>query len=202
LQSKTAYYTGRKLKPSLARRYWRTLGAAERVLDVGCGTGELGRYAPPGVEVHGVDHDPGAVARAAAFERAVCVDLETEALPYESGSFQAVLAKDVFEHLHRPEAILREIHRVLAPGGTLLASVVVAYPRRVWDDYTHIRGYTAAAARNLVEDAGFDVERLEGMGGVPLSDRLGFMNLVPSIVRLPVARQLWLSSWEIVAKRP
>ena len=201
--AKQAYYGERGMVPGLAARYFEAFGNARRVLDVGCGTGELGRYRPrPDVEVHGVDIDAGAVERARRFERAVRVDLETERLPYDAESFDAVLAKDILEHVRDPARLVREIHRVLRPNGVLVASLVMAKPRAVWSDYTHVRGFTQRAARLLLEDVGFEVEGVWRMGGVPLSSRLRFIDLVPVLLRLPVFSQLWASSWELKARKP
>lgn len=199
---KHGYYADRTLKPTLARRYFGLLGDVRRVLDVGCGTGELGLHAPHGVEVVGIDADPGAVALAAAHETALVVDIDREALPFPAGSFDGVVAKDVLEHLQDPVRAVREIHRVLASGGVVVASLVMARPRRVWADYTHVRGFTAEAARLLFVDQGFEVCRIDPMGGVPLSNRLGFMDAVPQLLRLPVLSQLYASSWELKAVRP
>lgn len=200
--SKRAYYRGRGMASGLARRYFREFGDARRILDVGCGTGELGRYRPSSeVEVHGVDVDAGAVEQAARFEVAVCLDLESSPLPYEDESFDAVLARDIFEHVQDPGRLAREIYRVVCPGGVLVASVVMARPARVWADYTHVRGFTQRSARLLLEDAGFMVEAVWRMGGVPLSNRLHLMRLVPYLLRLPVFDRLWASSWELRARR-
>ena len=199
---KLAYYEGTAMPARLARRYFRMMGDAGRILDVGCGCGDLGRHRPDrGIELHGVDCDTMALRQAERFEIVRRVDLESESLPYPDASFDAVLAKDVLEHLHDPSALVAEIHRVLKPGGLLIASVVMARPRRVWADYTHIRGFTERAARLLVEDAGFSVERTWPMGGVPLSSRLGFIDLVPSLLRLPLFNLLWGSSWELCASK-
>ncbi|HEX6676029.1 MAG TPA: methyltransferase domain-containing protein [Actinomycetes bacterium] len=182
--------------------YFGHFGTARRVLDVGCGAGDLGRQRPsPEVRVHGVDLDPGALALAAATETVVRADLDAGPLPYADGSFDAVLAKDVFEHLVRPERLAREVWRVLCPGGVVVASVVMARPRAVWADYTHVRGFTRRTAPQLLADAGFTVERVWRMGGVPLSRRLGFAGLVPQLLRLPGASQLWASSWELRARK-
>ncbi len=190
------------MKPGLAVLYFRQFGNAQKILDVGCGTGELGRYRPsPLVEVYGVDHDPGAVAQATQFEKAVCVDLESEPLPYEDASFTAVLAKDIFEHVQNPGRVAREIFRVTRPGGVLIASVVMARPTRVWADYTHVRGFTKQSARLLLEDTGFTVEAVWRMGGVPLSNRLHLIRLVPYVLCLPIFNQLWASSWELRARK-
>ncbi len=80
-------------------------------------------------------------------------------------------------------------------------SVVMAKPRAVWADYTHVRGFTRRSARLLLEDAGFEVEAVWRMGGIPLSTRLRFIWLVPTLLRLPVVGWLWASSWELKARR-
>jgi SAM-dependent methyltransferase len=190
------------VKDPLYAMYFRHLAGARRILDVGCGPGDLGRYRPSAeVTVHGVDLDPDALARAAGAETVVRADLDGGPLPYADQSFDAVLAKDIFEHLVRPERLAREVWRVLRPDGTLVASVVMARPRAVWADYTHVRGFTRQTAPKLLADAGFVVERVWRMGGVPLSRRLRFLRLVPSLLRLPGPSQLWAASWELRARK-
>ncbi|HXF52409.1 MAG TPA: class I SAM-dependent methyltransferase [Dehalococcoidia bacterium] len=200
--AKQAYYEGRALPAGLAARYYREFAGARRILDLGCGAGDFGRLRPdPEVEVHGVDVDPLAVALASRYEIAAQVDLEREALPYPDAWFDGVLAKDVFEHLREPAHAAREAYRVLRPGGVLVASVVMARPSRVWADYTHVRGFTREAARLLLEDAGFAVEAIWRMGPVPLSSRLGFVGLVPALLRVPLLDWLWGASWELRARK-
>lgn len=187
----------------VAVRYLAQFQGAAKVLDVGCGTGELGRHrASSDLEIHGVDGDAGAVEKAQRFEQAICLDLESSSLPYEDESFEGVLARDIFEHLHDPGRLAREIYRVMCPGGLLIASVVMARPRRVWADYTHVRGFTRTSASLLLEDAGFAVERIYRMGAVPLSSRLKLIKWVPLFLCLPVMDQLWGASWELVAWKP
>jgi len=200
LVAKRAYYEGAGMPRGLAARYWRELGVAHRVLDVGCGRGDFGRYRPDGVEVDGVDIDAGAVEAALRHERARCIDVDAEGLPFGAGTFDGALAKDIFEHVREPGALARELHRVMAPGCVLVASVVMARPRRVWADYTHRRGFTRESARLLLEDAGFRVEATWRMGPVPLSSRLGFIALVPALLRVPVFDALWGASWELRAR--
>lgn len=193
---------GRGMPDALARRYWRLLGDARTVLDLGCGAGDLGRARPHhGVDVYGVDRDITALARASAHERTFALDLDREPLPFADAMFDAVLAKDIFEHVDDPLAVAREAHRVLRPGGVLVASVVMARPSRLWDDYTHRRGFTPRSARRLLEDAGFAVEAVWRMGGVPGSARLGFIDAVPALLRVPVFDALWGASWELRARR-
>lgn len=199
---KLAYYAGRDLPREVARFYFKQFGPAATILDVGCGTGGLGRYRPSvDVSVHGVDIDAGAIEVARAHEEALCLDVEVSPLPYDADTFDAVLARDVLEHLRDPARLLSEILRVLRSEGVLIASVVMAKPRRVWDDYTHVRGFTKRSARLLLEDAGFSVEDAWRMGGVPLSNRLRFIGLVPHLLKVPGLNQLWAASWELKARK-
>jgi ubiquinone/menaquinone biosynthesis C-methylase UbiE len=103
--------------------------AGQRVLDVGCGTGTLAIWlwqAAPGSSVTGLDADASMLARARdkarradatiRFDRAL-----SSALPYPDGSFDKVVSSLFFHHLDAAgkRATLREVHRVLAPGGAL-----------------------------------------------------------------------------------
>lgn len=201
--AKQSYYRGRRMPASLPELYFRRFQGAQRVLDLGCGTGDLGRLAPGhDADVFGVDIDVGALKDAARFERVICLDLESASLPYGDACFDAVLAKDIFEHIQDPGRLAREVARVIRPGGVVIASVVMARPRAVWADYTHVRGFTRHTAIQLLEDAGLRVERVWRMGGVPLTGRFGLIWLVPALLRLPGCNQLWASSWELKARRP
>lgn len=93
------------------------LGPSVRVLDLGCGRGgvveELHGQAG---RVIGVDVDWLSLAehRLASLPRAAA---RAEALPFPTGSFDLVCCSWVLEHLPHPERALREVARVLAPGG-------------------------------------------------------------------------------------
>ena len=99
-----------------------------RVLDCGCGPGaitaDVAALVAPG-EAVGVDIEPGQVetARQRAAERGIAnVRFEVASLyelPFPDGSFAAAYAHTVIQHLREPLRALREIRRVLAPGGLL-----------------------------------------------------------------------------------
>jgi ubiquinone/menaquinone biosynthesis C-methylase UbiE len=99
------------------------------VLDVGCGTGTLAvaiKQRQPGAEVRALDPDPKALGRARAKAAGAGVTVQfdegfSDALPYADATFDRVFSSLMFHHLSRAvkEATLRDIHRVLKPGGEL-----------------------------------------------------------------------------------
>ena len=98
------------------------------LLDCGCGPGSitlgLAARVDPG-EVIGIDSAPGQIDRArqaASREGRRNVQFEAAnvyALPFESGTFERVFSHALFEHLADPQGALRELYRVLAPGGVI-----------------------------------------------------------------------------------
>jgi ubiquinone/menaquinone biosynthesis C-methylase UbiE len=100
-----------------------------RVLDVGCGTGSLAvliKQRHPTVSVIGLDPDPKALARAGRKARRAGLAIRfdqgfADALAYPDGSFDRVFSSMMFHHLADGdrEKMLREVRRVLKPGGRL-----------------------------------------------------------------------------------
>jgi ubiquinone/menaquinone biosynthesis C-methylase UbiE len=111
-----------------------------RVLDVGCGTGALMRRAAerfPRADLSGADPAPGMVEAAREAWRedrpARFVRAAAERLPFEDGEFDLVMSTVSFHHWQDQQAGLREIGRVLAPGGSfILADIFAVSWLRVW----------------------------------------------------------------------
>jgi SAM-dependent methyltransferase len=95
------------------------LAGATRVLDLGCGEGQVARRAAGlGAEVVGIDPTAAQLATARARGGGPrYVRAGAEAMPLRDGSFDAVLSCLVFEHLDPFEPAVAEVARVLAPGG-------------------------------------------------------------------------------------
>jgi SAM-dependent methyltransferase len=132
-----------------------------RILDVGCGTGaNLVRLSDFG-DAEGVDISPDALkfCRERGLHNVKLGAAET--LPYEDREFDLVTALDVVEHIDDDVAGLREMRRVLRPGGRVLLFVpTVMFLWGVQDDVSHHRRrYRMTELRQAATAAGFEVER-------------------------------------------
>lgn len=96
-------------------------GRGNRFLDVGCGTGLILRHLPPGAV--GIDLNPRHIERARKYVPQAVVEIgDAEHLKFADSQFSTVICTEVFEHLVHPEDTLKEIYRVLQPGGVLIGS--------------------------------------------------------------------------------
>jgi len=106
-----------------SHREYLTDGLSGRVLELGCGTGEMFRYVDgEDLEYHAIEPDPHmrtkAIDKARDGPLAVDVrDARAEALPYPDDAFDVVLSSFVFCTVQDPESALEEVARVLKPGG-------------------------------------------------------------------------------------
>lgn len=123
-----------------------------RVLDVGCGRKPY-RHLVPAEEYIGLEIDtPGSHELGSA-------DLYYTGGPFPvpDASFDVVICSQVLEHVFSPDEFIREIHRVLRPGGKLLLATPF-----VWDEHEqpHDFGrYSSFGLRVLIERGGLKVEQ-------------------------------------------
>ena len=142
----------------------------ERALDVATGTGNTAfAIAERGAAVTGVDVSAGMLAQArerAAQEgiAAEFVEGEAENLPFPDGSFDLVTARHAPHHFHDVPKFLREVHRVLVPGGRFVMSDGTSPTAEASDwfdrwqrlrDPSHFYSRTVEEWRSLVDEAGF-----------------------------------------------
>jgi SAM-dependent methyltransferase len=125
-----------------------------RVLDVGCGIGDLVAFLPGSV---GVDVNAHAVAwcQAQGLDVRAC---GADGLPFGSGEFDSAMLDNVLEHLAEPRGLLSEIRRVLGARGSLV--VGVPGERGFTSDPDHKVYYDEARLCSTVEGAGFVADRV------------------------------------------
>jgi SAM-dependent methyltransferase len=133
-----------------------------RILDVGCGTGANLELLSKFGEAEGVDVSIDALEFCKQRGLSSVRKGEAEKLPYADDSFDLVTALDVVEHLDDDVAGLKEMQRVLRPGGHALLFVpAFMFLWGVQDDISHHRRrYTSRQLRSAVTAAGLKVERI------------------------------------------
>lgn len=142
-------------------------GAASRVLDVGCGDGRhIAEAAQRGCYAVAVDYDADELRKARLRTSALRVDLiaaDAARLPFRSDAFDAVICTETLEHLPDDRGAVREIARVLRPGGLLHAAVPSHFTEllywRLSRGYReapggHVRIYRPKAMVSMLRDAG------------------------------------------------
>lgn len=112
-------------------------GPQDRVLDVGCGSGQLAvGLAPLVAHVTGLDLTPEMLDQARAAQTAAGLDNldwrqgDAAALPFTEGEFSLVISQAAFHHAADPAAVLAEMTRVCAPGGRIAVSDLTPPPEK------------------------------------------------------------------------
>jgi 2-polyprenyl-3-methyl-5-hydroxy-6-metoxy-1,4-benzoquinol methylase len=170
--------------------------SAPRVLDVGCGAGQItSEIASAGLDVVGIDVADEPLRRARSRDPALDVRLvgADGDWPFADASFDAVWAGETIEHVLDTAAWLSEIRRVLRSGGTLALStpsldrlglIGLAISSRRFDERfdprsDHVRFYSRRTLVRLLGEFGFQRIEVRGAGGPPWSRR----TLLASAVR-------------------
>ncbi len=154
------WYRGRR---TVIENVMQSLGlpAGARILDAGCGSGrnmiELARHGT----VTGVELSEMSVELARARGCGEVVAGSVLEMPFADGAFDLAVSLDVIEHLEDDLGALRELRRVVAPGGALLVTVP-AY-QWLWSGHDvinhHHRRYTRRTLRRVAEQAGWRQQR-------------------------------------------
>lgn len=177
----------------------RLAGDGKSVLDIGCGDGSLAKLLKAGGrEVDGISISPSELEKAGAvLRKGYLYNLEL-GLPKEipDDHYDMVICSHVLEHVAYPDAVLKDIRRVLRPGGQFIVALPNLFHYRsrwqllrgnfktedagIWD-YTHMRWYTFQSAQDLLGKYGFQLLVATVTGEVPFNSVL--KRILPAGVR-------------------
>jgi SAM-dependent methyltransferase len=155
-------------------------GSPKRVLEIGCARGQTLAYLKArGIEYTvGIERAPqvAALAKNQGLDSVIVGDIENLELGFEDNSFDLLIAGHVLEHLADPWETLRKLSRVLRRGGQLLGALpnvrhhTIVLPLLFsgkWQyqtsgvmDWTHLRFFSRQTAIDLLENTGFEVEKI------------------------------------------
>jgi SAM-dependent methyltransferase len=164
-------------------RPWRELTARERVadllsyvprgrmLEIGSSTGEMLAAASESFEAHGVEPDER-LWQIAISRGLNCLNATLIEARFPDGHFDLAASYHVIEHVPSPAAELKELHRIIRPGGWLvmetpnIANLWYRVLGARWRQFIpdHIFFFTPRTFRRLVEQAGFEVRELRSVG--------------------------------------
>ena len=162
-------------------RLLHRVGKSKRVLELGSSTGYLTQAMQEkfGCRVTGVEIDPAAAQKArdkGLDVRVLDLDFADLSVEFAGEKFEAVLLADVLEHLRDPATTLRQISKILADGGKIVASIPHAghgdikmalltgrLPFRPMGllDHTHVKFFTRSLLEDLFIKSGYRIDEIE-----------------------------------------
>jgi SAM-dependent methyltransferase len=152
-------------------RDFATADRAPRILDIGCGSGDKLRYirGKSTWDTFGVDFSPQAVENANANGAGDVRLSRGDELPFDDEFFDAVMSWHSLEHHYSPRATMREVARVLRPGGKAIIAIpsgnnlgIRAF-RSYWGPLEvprHLYYFTRATLARLVGEVGLEMTRV------------------------------------------
>ena len=171
----------------MVNRLAASLPAGARLLDAGAGEAQYKPcFTSRGIRYTGIDLGVGEPD----WQYPVDVFADTAELPFQAGSFDGILSLAVLEHTPRPRQALFELNRALKPAGRLLIVVPT-----MWEEHqmpNDFFRFTRHGIRQLLEEAGFEVEDQLPIGGYfwfmgrKFIDILEFFQSGPRVVFWPV----------------
>ncbi len=185
-------------------------GKNKRVLDVGCGRGQMGQLLNEhfGCIVTGLEYNHELAQEAKGYNKIIIGSAEDESvLSSIKDQFDIIICGDVLEHLRQPETPLNIFHQLLAANGRVLISVPNVAQIRIrlmllrgrWDyttegimDKTHLRWFTFETLTHMVKACGWQVADFDYTIGPNIISLLNRLHLSKSWIpfRLSAAQFL------------
>lgn len=163
-------------------------GLSGLVVDIGCADRRASRYLPAGCAYVGLDYPGTAIG---LYGTRPDLFGDARRLPFADRSVDAVILKDVLEHVQGPQAALDECARVLRPGGCLVVWMPFMYP--VHDAPHDFQRFTPQGLAAYLAEAGFEVSRASGvLTPVRTAGLLAALALADSCERIVARGRWWL----------
>jgi ubiquinone/menaquinone biosynthesis C-methylase UbiE len=130
------------------------LEKGSKVLDVGCGRCEvLESFYKLGFDISGVDASErirGFVPN--AISKLEILDFSKESLPFNDNEFDIIFTKSVVEHIYDPTHLMKEVIRILKPGGIFISLTPewASQMKTFYDDPTHVHPYQPKGLKDLL----------------------------------------------------
>jgi SAM-dependent methyltransferase len=189
---------------------WLDPKDGERVLDVACGGGELSlQISERGCNVYGIDISEEGInqAKRLAEREKIAARFEVadaQHLPYQDSFFEKVVCSSSLEHFTKDVEGLKEMNRVLKPGGTLVLttdSVLYLCDERLWERHREkasvVNYYDQESLKKRLEISGFSVVRIKYLCKSPIASFFiklwvegkagGLMGVVMSLLAYPLS---------------
>lgn len=183
----------RQIIPSIKKQF---------LLDVGCGGGnQLIEF----TSAVGLDLSFENLNKLKGLKKPLCCADVNHGLPFNTSTFDIVLASHILEHIVSPLSLLKEAYRVLKPNGLFIVGVPleVSFFRIITkDDYFqdhdgHLYAFSPAGLRRLVNVASFKIDEL--MFDIPLARRLNSTGLqkignllLPNCILKKICANFWI----------
>jgi SAM-dependent methyltransferase len=182
-----------------------------RLLDVGCGAGSfLVTARASGYDVAGEEVSPWFAAVCRQDHNLSIYEGDLEALDLPAGSFDCITAFDVIEHHPDPGNLLKQIYRLLKPGGLVVITthdignlLARLYgPRwRLMSPIGHLTFFTRQSLAGLLKACGFRLVRQGGLNTIDAGRAAELVNWVTGFVKLILLRSVILWGYRPLAKR-
>jgi SAM-dependent methyltransferase len=163
-----------------------------RMMDFGCGCKpyenlfEVKEYIGVDIKVSGHNH----------MNSKVDIYYDGTTLPFNDEYFDSVFSSEVFEHIANINEILKEINRVMKPGGKLLATTPFVWPEHEvpYDNYR----YTSFGMKHLLESNGFNVLSIAKVGGtIDVLTQLLTFSILNRLLSLPRPLGIFIGAFVI-----
>lgn len=144
-----------KLCRYLLRRF--NMKKGDKILDAGCGRGDFTKgFKDLDLRAYGLDIEDAKSELLKGIE-VKYADIEKDKFPFASNTLDFVFSKSVIEHLKIPDNFIKEIYRVLKPGGRAIIMTPdwQSQMKIFYNDYTHVHPYTKIGLESLLKIFGF-----------------------------------------------